>query len=111
VEKKKSVMLAKHNDTNIPTMMEPLTGKIQRNIKTYNTFLVQALINHIMVSILSPNCPTLPDGRVLTAALVGMDKDRFNSMFLDGIQVPAHLGPVATSTPVRILLRSPPITA
>jgi hypothetical protein len=80
-------MLAKHNDTNIPTMMEPLTGKIQRNIKTYNTFLVQALINHIMVSILSPNCPTLPDGRVLTAALVGMDKDGFNSMFLDGIQV------------------------
>ena len=62
-------------------------GKIQQNIKTYNTFLVQALTNHIMVSILPPNCPTLPDARALTAAFVGMDKDRFNSMFLDGIQV------------------------
>ena len=52
------------------------------------TFLVQALINHIMVSELPPNCPsTLPDGHVLTATLVGMDKDRFSSMFLDGIQV------------------------
>jgi hypothetical protein len=51
------------------------------------TFLVQALINHIMVSELPPNCPTLPDGRILTAALIGMDKDRFSSMFLDGIQV------------------------
>ena len=51
------------------------------------TFLVQALINHIMVSELPPNCPTLLDGRILTATLVGMDKDRFSSMFLDGIQV------------------------
>ena len=67
-------------------------GKIQRNIKTYNTFLVQALINHIMVSVLPPDCPTLPDGRALTAALVGMDKDRFNSMFLDGIQVRCESG-------------------
>jgi hypothetical protein len=39
-------------------------GKIQRNIKTYKTFLVQALINHIMVSVLPPDCPTLPDGRI-----------------------------------------------
>ena len=73
-----------------PSVLRPQkqnAGKIQRNIKTYNTFLVQALINHIMVSVLPPDCPTLPDGRALTAALVGMDKDRFNSMFLDGIQV------------------------
>ncbi len=40
-----------------------------------------------MVSELPPDCPTLPDGRILTAALVGMDKDRFSSMFLDDIQV------------------------
>ena len=40
-----------------------------------------------MVSALPPDCPTLPDGRVLTAALVGMDEGRFSSMFLDGIQV------------------------
>jgi hypothetical protein len=40
-----------------------------------------------MVSELPPDCPTLPDGRVLMATLVGMDKDRFSSMFLDGIQV------------------------
>jgi hypothetical protein len=40
-----------------------------------------------MVSELPPDCPTLPDGRVLTAAFVGMDEGRFSSMFLDGIQV------------------------
>jgi hypothetical protein len=55
--------------------------------KNIHICLVQALINHIMVSELPPDCPTLPDGRVLTATLVGMDKDRFSSMFLDGIQV------------------------
>jgi hypothetical protein len=40
-----------------------------------------------MVSELPPDCPTLSDGRILTAALVGMDECRFSSMFLDGIQV------------------------
>jgi hypothetical protein len=40
-----------------------------------------------MVSELPPDCPTLPDGRVLTAALVGMDEAGFSSMFPDGIQV------------------------
>ena len=45
-----------------------------------------------MVSELPPDCPTLPDGRVLTAALVGMDAGRFNSMFLDGIQVRCSSG-------------------
>jgi hypothetical protein len=40
-----------------------------------------------MVFELPPDCPTLPDGRVLTAALVGMDEGRFGSMFLDSIQV------------------------
>ncbi len=62
-------------------------GKLQGNIKNTYTFLVHALINHIMVSELPPDCPPLPDGHVLMAALVGMDKDRFSSMFLDGIQV------------------------
>ena len=45
-----------------------------------------------MVSALPPDCPTLPDGRVLTAALVGMDEGRFSSMFLDGIGTLAPLG-------------------
>ena len=45
-----------------------------------------------MVSKLPPDCPTLPDGRVLTATLVGTDKDRFSSMFLDGIQVRSASG-------------------
>ncbi len=40
-----------------------------------------------MVTALPPNCPTLPDGRVLMAALVGMEDDSFGSMFLNGIQV------------------------
>ena len=40
-----------------------------------------------MLSELPLGCPTLPDGRVLTAALVGMDEGTFSSMFLDGIQV------------------------
>jgi hypothetical protein len=40
-----------------------------------------------MVTALPPNCPTLPDGCVLMAALVGMEDDRFGSMFLNGIQV------------------------
>ena len=40
-----------------------------------------------MAADMPPDCPTLPDGRVLTAALVGMEDDRFGSMFLNGIQV------------------------
>jgi hypothetical protein len=40
-----------------------------------------------MVTVLTLNCPTLPDGHVLTAALVRMEDDRFGSMFLNGIQV------------------------
>jgi hypothetical protein len=41
-----------------------------------------------MTSILPPEkCPVLPDGRVLTAAFVGMDKDRFSSMFIEDHQV------------------------
>ena len=55
--------------------------------KNIHTFLVRALINCIMVSELPPDCPTLPNGRILMAALVRMDEDRFSSMFLDGIQV------------------------
>jgi hypothetical protein len=43
--------------------------------------------NHITVTALPPDCHTLPDGRVLTAALVGMEDNRFGSMFLNGIQV------------------------
>ncbi len=45
------------------------------------------MANHIIVTDLPPDCPTLPDGRVLAAALVGMEDDRFRSMFLNGIQV------------------------
>ncbi len=45
------------------------------------------MANHIMVTALPPNCPTLPDGCVLTAALVRMEDDRFGSMLLNGIQV------------------------
>jgi hypothetical protein len=45
------------------------------------------MANHIMVTALPPDCPTLPDGRVLMAALVGMEGNRFGSMFLNGIQV------------------------
>jgi hypothetical protein len=56
------------------------TGKLQGNIKHTYTFLVHALINHIMVSKLPPDFPTLPDGRVLAAALGGMDKDRFSNV-------------------------------
>ena len=49
--------------------------------------LVHIMVNHSMVSDLPPNCPTfLPDGRVLAAALVRMEDDRFSSMFLNGIQ-------------------------
>ena len=40
-----------------------------------------------MVSDLPSICLTLPDGCVLTVALVGMADDRFGSMFLNGIQV------------------------
>ena len=40
-----------------------------------------------MVSDLPSICLTLPDGCVLTVALVGMANDRFGSMFLNGIQV------------------------
>ena len=35
----------------------------------------------------SPKCPVLPDGRAITAAFVGMDKDRFSSMFADDVQI------------------------
>jgi hypothetical protein len=41
----------------------------------------------IMASTSPPKCPVLPDGRALTAAFVGMDKDRFSSMFADDVQV------------------------
>jgi len=39
-----------------------------------------------MESNLPPGCPTLPDGLVPTAALVGLEDNRFSSMFLNGIQ-------------------------
>jgi hypothetical protein len=35
----------------------------------------------------SPKCPVLPDGRAITAAFVGMDKDRFSSMFANDVQI------------------------
>jgi hypothetical protein len=41
----------------------------------------------IMVSTPPPKCPVLPDGRALTAAFVGMDEDRFSSMFANDVQV------------------------
>ena len=41
----------------------------------------------IMASTSPLKCPVLPDGRILTAAFVGMDKDRFSSMFADNVQV------------------------
>ena len=41
----------------------------------------------IMASTSPPKCPVLPDGRALMAAFVGMDKDRFSSMFADDVQV------------------------
>ena len=44
-------------------------------------------MNHIVASELPPDCPTLPDGCNLTAALVGMDEDRFSSIFLNDIQI------------------------
>ncbi len=50
-------------------------------------FLVHTVANHIMVTALPPDCPTLPDGHVLMAALVGIEDKRFGSMFLIGIQV------------------------
>jgi len=40
-----------------------------------------------MASTSPPKCPVLPDGRALTAAFVGMDKDRFSLMFADDVQV------------------------
>ena len=40
-----------------------------------------------MASTSPPKCPVLPDGGALTAAFVGMDKDRFSSMFADDVQV------------------------
>ena len=76
-------------------------GKIQRNIKTYKTFLVQALINHIMVSVLPPDCPTLPDGHVWRLHLLGWIRIDSTQCFLMAFRSAAHLGPVATSTPVR----------
>ena len=41
----------------------------------------------IMVSTPSPKCPVLPDGRALTAAFVGMDKNSFSSMFTDNVEI------------------------
>jgi hypothetical protein len=58
-----------------------------KKLKMLHIFLVHIVAKHIMVTALPPNCPTLPDCRVLTAALVGMEDDRFGSMFLNGIQV------------------------
>ncbi len=49
--------------------------------------MVHIVGNHIMVTALPPDCPTLPDGRVLMAALVGMEGDKFGLMFLNGIEV------------------------
>jgi hypothetical protein len=46
-----------------------------------------------MTSILPPKkCPVLSDGRILTAAFVGMDEDRFSSMFIEVHQVICALG-------------------
>jgi hypothetical protein len=46
-----------------------------------------------MASILPPKkCPVLPDGGILTAAFVGMDKDRFSPMFIKDHQVICTLG-------------------
>jgi hypothetical protein len=46
-----------------------------------------------MASIPPPKkCPVLPDGRVLTAAFVGMDKERFSSMIIKDHQVICALG-------------------
>jgi hypothetical protein len=41
----------------------------------------------IMSSTSPPKCPVLPDGLALTAAFVGMDKDRFSSVFANDVQV------------------------
>jgi hypothetical protein len=49
--------------------------------------VVHIVANHIMVTALPPDCPTLLDGRVLMAALVGMEDNKFGSMFLNVIQV------------------------
>jgi hypothetical protein len=46
----------------------------------------------IMVSNLPHKCHVLPDGHVITAAFVGMDKDRFCSMFINGLQVSCASG-------------------
>ncbi len=40
-----------------------------------------------MVSELPPDCPALLDGCIQTHVLDGMDKDRFYSLFLDGVQI------------------------
>ena len=40
-----------------------------------------------MASTSPPKCPVLPDGLALTAAFVGMDKDRFSLMFAEDVQV------------------------
>ncbi len=41
----------------------------------------------IVASTSPPKCPVLPDDRALTAAFVGMDKDRFSLMFAEDVQV------------------------
>jgi hypothetical protein len=46
-----------------------------------------------MTSILPPKkFPVLPDGHLLTAVFVGMDEDRFSSMFIEDHQVICTLG-------------------
>jgi hypothetical protein len=46
-----------------------------------------------MTSILTPEkCPVLSDGRILTAAFVGMDEDRFSSIFIEDHQVICAMG-------------------
>ncbi len=69
------------------------------------------MANHIMVTALPPDCATLPDGRVLTAALVRMEDDRFSSMFLNGIQVCCASGSSCNVIPMRLPLRSLSIAA
>ena len=66
---------------------QKMLARSRKHKKHTCTFLVHIVMNHIMVSDLPPNCSTLPDGHVFTAAFVGMDKDRFSSMFLNDIQV------------------------
>ena len=63
-----------------------------KKLKKLHIFLIHLVANHIMVTALPPDCPTLPDGHVLTAALVGMEDNRYGSMFLNGIKVCCAFG-------------------